>query len=52
MLSYNMVVIYYILERIGNVLGDFGANRVHIVSKIGTPKVAYKYDHIIRVFCI
>jgi len=48
---------YYIIylqhkEVIGNVLGDFGANRVNFGSKIGIPETAFKYDRIIRVFHI
>ena len=45
---YNLI--YW--KRIGNVLGDFGANRVHFGSKIGTPEIAYKYNCIIRIFRI
>jgi len=43
-------VIYW--KRIGNVLGDFGANWVHFRSKPGTKLlINYKYDGAIRVFC-
>ena len=34
-------------NRAGNVWGGFGANQVHFRSKIGTPRIAVKYDGII-----
>jgi hypothetical protein len=39
-------------SRFGYVLGDFGARQVHFKSIIGTPKIAYRYNCIIRVLRI
>jgi hypothetical protein len=36
----------------GNVLGDFGANQVHLGSKIGNPLNTLNYNRNIRVLCI
>jgi len=49
---YNILITYNTLKKIGNVLGDFGANRVHFGSKFGNFKNALKYDRIIRIFRI
>ena len=39
-------------KRIGDVLGDFGAHRVHFGSEIGTPKLHKIRYRIIRVLRI
>jgi hypothetical protein len=43
-------IIYW--KGIGNILGDIGAIWVHFGSKTGTPKIASKYDRVIRIFCM